>query len=71
MWTLPASGGENPTKRFAQFRSAHAQINSGGESLSDRMLAYAMTLALPDSCSTLKPTLWLREPLTSASVQAE
>lgn len=34
------------------------------------MLAYAMTLALPESFTTLKQTLWLREPLTSSAVQA-
>lgn len=55
---------------MAEIRSAHAQINSSGENLSDRMLAYAMTLALPESFVTIKPTLWLREPLTSSAVQA-
>lgn len=62
--------GEDPTKRMAEIRSAHAQINSSGENLSDRMLAYAMTLALPESFITIKQTLWLKEPLTSSAVQA-
>ncbi|OWZ26661.1 hypothetical protein C356_06869, partial [Cryptococcus neoformans c45] len=70
MWTSPVMEGEDPTKRMAEIRSAHAQINSSGENLSDRMLAYAMTLALPESFTTLKQTLWLREPLTSSAVQA-
>lgn len=55
---------------MAEIRSAHAQINSSGENLSDRMLAYAMTLALPESFVTIKQTLWLQEPLTSSAVQA-
>lgn len=70
MWTSPVMEGEDPTKRMAEIRSAHAQINSSGENLSDRMLAYAMTLALPESFITIKQTLWLREPLTSSAVQA-
>ena len=36
--------------------------------LSDEMLAYAMTMALPELSATLKQTLWLRPPLTSAEV---
>lgn len=62
--------GEDPTKRMAEIRSAHAQINSSCENLSDHMLAYAMTLALPESFITIKQTLWLKEPLTSSAVQA-
>lgn len=70
MWLSPVIEGEDPNKRMAEIRSAHAQINSSGENLSDRMLAYAMTLALPESFTTVKQTLWLREPLTSSAVQA-
>lgn len=57
---------------MAEIRSAHAQINSSGENLSDGMLVYAhaMTLALPESFTTIKQTLWLQEPLTSSAVQA-
>jgi len=53
---------------MARIRSAHAQINGGGENLSDKMLAFAMTMALPESFATLKQTMWLREPITSAAV---
>lgn len=54
---------------MARIRSAHSQINSEGvENLSDQMLAYAMTIALPESFATLKQTMWLRSPLTSAEV---
>ena len=70
MWISPVIEGEDPNKHMAEIRSAHAQINSSGENLSDRMLAYAMTLALPESFTTVKQTLWLREPLTSSAVQA-
>ena len=71
MWTIPISEGDDPSKRVAEIQSAHAQINaSGAENLSDRMLAYAMTLALPKSFETLKETLWLREDVTSAAVKA-
>ncbi|QPK66925.1 hypothetical protein CNBG_10108 [Cryptococcus deuterogattii R265] len=70
MWTSPVMEGEDPIKRMAEIRSAHAEINSCGENLSDRMLAYAMTLALPESFTTIQQTLWLQEPLTSSAVQA-
>ena len=71
MWTVPIVEGTDPNKRLAEIRSAHAQINSSGtENLSDGMLAYAMTLALPESYDTLKQTLWLRDNLKSADVQA-
>ncbi|RXK34621.1 hypothetical protein M231_08123, partial [Tremella mesenterica] len=62
--------GEDPMPALAAQRSAHAQLNSAGENLSDKMLAYAMTLALPESFTTLKQTLWLRESLSSSEVQA-
>ena len=53
---------------LSRIRSAHAQIiASGEENLSDRTLAYAMTLALPESYTT-KQNLWLRSPSTSAEV---
>ena len=32
------------------------------------MLAYAMTLALPESYTTVKQNLWLRSPFTSAEI---
>lgn len=35
MWTSPVMEGEDPTKQMAEIRSAHAQINSSGENLSD------------------------------------
>lgn len=70
MWATPVIEGEDPNKHMAEIRSAHTQINSGGENLSDQMLAYAMTLALPESFVTIKQTLWLKEPLTSSAVQA-
>jgi hypothetical protein len=68
MWTTPINEGEDPTPHMARIRSAHAQINGGGENLSDKMLAFAMTMALPESFATLKQTMWLREPITSAAV---
>ncbi len=61
--------GDDPMPHLSRIRSAHAQINaSGEENLSDRMLAYAMTLALPESYTTVKQNLWLRSPLTSVEV---
>ena len=68
MWTTPINEAEDPTPHMARIRSAHAQINGGGENLSDKMLAFAMTMALPESFATLKQTMWLREPITSAAV---
>ena len=68
MWTTPINEGEDPTPHMARIRSAHAQINGGGENLSDKMLAFAMTMALPESFATLKQTMWLREPISSAAV---
>ena len=68
MWTTPINKAEDPTPHMARIRSAHAQINGGGENLSDKMLAFAMTMALPESFATLKQTMWLREPITSAAV---
>jgi hypothetical protein len=53
---------------LSKLQSAHAQLNTGGENLSDRMLAYAMTITLPESWSTQKQSLWLQEPLKSESV---
>ena len=75
MWTSKVGEGENPSALMARIQSAHAQINAGGGNLGDDMLAYAMAMALPESYNTLKQSLWLRSPLTSAevagSVQAE
>ena len=68
MWTTPIQEGEDPNPHMARIRSAHAQINGGGENLSDKMLAFAMTMALPETFATLKQTMWLREPITSAAV---
>lgn len=68
MWTTPINEGEDPTPHMARIRSAHAQINGGGENLSDKMLAFAMTMALPESFATLKQTMWLREAINSAAV---
>ena len=77
MWTTPIQESEDPMPRLASIRSAHAQINASSglvssdnsSTLSDEMLAFAMTMALPASYSTLQQTLWLRAPLTSAEVQ--
>lgn len=68
MWTIPIGKSEDPTPHMAQIRSAHAQINNGGENLSDRMLAFAMAMALPDSYNTLKQSMWLEKDLKSATV---
>lgn len=70
MWATPLAEGEDPAKVMGDIRSAHAQINCCGETLSDEALAYAMTLALPESFTTVKQTLWLQTPLTSAAVQS-
>jgi hypothetical protein len=59
---------EGVQKGRIQCQSAHAQLYSGGEQLSDKMLAYAVTIALPESWSTQKQSLWLQEPLKSESV---
>jgi hypothetical protein len=64
--TIPE--GANPMRHLSKLQSAHSQLNSGGENLSDKMLAYAMTIALPESWSTQKESLWLQEPLQSKSV---
>jgi len=65
IWASPISEGEDPIAHLARIRSAHAQINAGGENLSDRMLGYAMTMALPESFAIIKQNLWLRELLRS------
>ena len=67
MWTTPVHEGEDPAPHMARIQSAHAQLNEGGEQLSDQMLAYAMTMALPTTFGTLKQSLWLQSPLSSAS----
>jgi hypothetical protein len=43
---------------------------SGDEKISDSVLTYAMTLALPESWSTQKQNLWMESPLTSEKVMA-
>ncbi len=68
IWATPIQGDKDPNPHMARNQSAHAQINSGGENLSDCMLAYAMTMALPESYATIKQTLWLQKNLASADV---
>ncbi len=68
IWASPISEGEDPIAHLARIRSAHAQINTGGENLSDRMLGYAMTVALKESFAIIKQNLWLRALLRSANV---
>jgi len=69
IWRRQIEEGDDPIPHLGRVRSAHAQINAGGEDhLSDRMLAYAMTLALPASFATIQQNLWLRSPLSSAKV---
>lgn len=62
--------GENPSDVLARLLSAHAQLASGDEKISDSVLSYAMTLALPESWSTQKQNLWMESPLTSEKVMA-
>nr|ODN90119.1 hypothetical protein L203_02042 [Cryptococcus depauperatus CBS 7841] len=62
--------GDDSTKRTAEIQSAYAQIISAGKSFTnDNMVAYAMTLDLPESYNTLKQTLWLRENLSASELQ--
>ncbi len=68
MLTLPIAEHEDPGSHLARIRSTHAQINSGGKDLSDKMLVYAMTIALPDLFDTIKRSLWLSLILTLAQV---
>jgi len=72
MWSTHIGEGEDPNTHLGRIHSAHAQINAAndGDRLSDKMLAYAMTMALPDSFVTIKQNLWLRDDLNSSSVQA-
>ena len=49
MWTIKANKAKDPKPNMAKIRSSHAQISAGGMALSDKMLAYAMTMALPES----------------------
>jgi hypothetical protein len=46
----PQSVRRRSNPAFARIRSAHAQINAGGDNLSDRMIGYAMTMALVRCC---------------------
>lgn len=60
--------GQNPLEVISRFQSAHSQLVVGGESISDSLLAYAMTLALPDSWTTQKQALWMEQHLSSEKV---
>jgi transposase InsO family protein len=68
IWTTKVADIEDPAPILSKIQSAHAQLNNGGENLSDRMLAFAMTMALPESYSTLQQTMWMQEDLNSATV---
>jgi hypothetical protein len=48
---------ENPLEVLSKLQSAHSQLVAGGEPISDSILAFAMTLALPDSFSAQKQSL--------------
>jgi len=67
MWRRQIEEGEDPLPHLGRIRSAHAHIMAAGEN-PDRILAYAMTLALPPSFATIQQNLWLRSPLSSAEV---
>ena len=62
--------GEDPMPTLAAQQSAHTQLNSSGEIISDKFLAFSMTVALPESYSTVKQNLWMRQHLTSAEVKS-
>nr|ODN88879.1 hypothetical protein L204_06317 [Cryptococcus depauperatus CBS 7855] len=63
--------GDDSTKRTAEIQSAYAQIISTGKPFTnDNMVAYAMTLDLPESYNTLNQTLWLKENLSASELQA-
>jgi hypothetical protein len=64
MWRTPIAENEDPLPQLPRIKSAYAQINAGGENFSDRILAYAMAIALADSFNTMKQALWLQKPLT-------
>jgi hypothetical protein len=62
--------GENPSDVLARLLSSHVQLASGDEKISDSVLSYAMTSALPESWSTQKQNLCMEFPLTSEKVMA-
>ena len=62
--------GEDPMPTLAAQQSAHTQLNSSGEIISDKILAFCMTLALPESYATTKQNLWMRQPLSSSEVKS-
>jgi len=68
IWTTRIGEQDDPAPTLSKIQSAHAQLNNGGENLSDRMLAFAMTMALPESYSTLQQTMWMQEHLDSSTV---
>nr|ODN94921.1 hypothetical protein L204_04261 [Cryptococcus depauperatus CBS 7855] len=70
MWAPLVTEGEDPNRRMAEIRVAHAQINASGEKVSDSVLAHAMLLALPSSYTTVKHILYLEESFTSTVVEA-
>ena len=61
MWRRQIKEGDDPLPHLSRIQSAHAQIIAGGKD-PDRMLAYAMTLALPASFATIQQNLWLSFP---------
>lgn len=64
MWRQHVEEGDDPLPHLGCKWSAHAQIMAAGKG--DRILAYAMTLALPALFATIPQDLWLRSPLSSA-----
>lgn len=60
--------GQNPLEVISRLQSAHSQLVTGGESISDSLLAYAMTLALPESWTAQKQALWMEQHLSSEKV---
>jgi len=59
---------QNPLEVISRLQSVHSQLVTGGESISDSLLAYAMMLALPDSWTTQKQALWMEQHLSSEKV---
>jgi hypothetical protein len=62
--------GEDPVPHLLKLQSAHSLLNFGIEDLSNEVLPYAMTIALPESWPTQKQSLSLQEPLKSKSVSS-
>lgn len=60
--------GDDPMPTLAAQRSAHAHLNSSGETMSDRILAFSMLAALPQSYSALTHDLSMRQQLASDEV---